>query len=219
MNIKYFINKLALTILAILAITHIHAQDKNGIYVVVKGQKKLNISKRTENVVRSTYISEDYKEPAQIFNLYISSMDVCLWRLWHFYRITPNPHENNINPLDQHKTFLKDSLFLNTVDCLYWDDVKDLSWGEAKEYIGKLLYQIMPDGSRVKRIIYVVDLAEKQLEEKIKIYQVENMSGREWSRTIFIDENDKQEWIKHSKIVKEKIDKRRAERKARPFKK
>ena len=145
-------------------------------------------------------------------------MDVCLWRLWHSYRITPKAHENTINPEDQHKTFLKDSSFLNTVDCLYWEDVKDLSWGDAKEYIGKLLFKVMPDGARVKRTIYVVDLVEKYPDGKIKLYQAEDMT-KEWKKTIFWDENDRQEWIQHSKIVKEKIDKRRTDRKAKQFKK
>ena len=67
MNSKYYINKLALTIFAILAITHMYAQDKDGIYVVIEAKNNMNLSEKTENAVRSTYISEDYKEPAQIF--------------------------------------------------------------------------------------------------------------------------------------------------------
>ena len=218
MNSKYYINKLALTIFAILAITHMYAQDKDGIYVVIEAKNNMNLSEKTENAVRSTYISEDYKEPAQIFRLYIPSKDVCIWRLWHFYRINPKPRETNINTQDQHKTFLKDSSFLNAVECLYWDDVKDLSWEDAHDYIGQLVFHRMPDGKKVKRTIYVIDLAEKQSDGKIKIYQVEDMSGVS-IRSDLMPEDDKQEWIKHMKTIREKIDKRRAERKAKPYRK
>ncbi|MBQ7773161.1 MAG: hypothetical protein IJ383_05430, partial [Bacteroidales bacterium] len=65
--------------------------------------------------------------------------------------------------------------------------------------------------------IYVIDLAEKHPDGKIKLYQVEDMR-KEWEKTIFWDDNDKQEWIKHTKVVKEKMDKRRGQRKLKQFK-
>lgn len=209
--------KLIMTILVILTTTDIKAQDKDGIYIIIGAQKIKDLSERTEYAVRTTYVSDNYKDSVQIFQLYVQSKDVCLWRLWHFYMIKPKAYESAINPKDQHKTFLKDSSFLNIVECLYWDDIKDLDYGDARDYIGSLLFHRMPDGKKIKRTIYVIDLAEKHPDGKIKLYQVEDMS-KEWEKTIFWDDNDKQEWIKHTKVVKEKMDKRRGQRKLKQFK-
>ena len=203
----------------------VNAQDSDGIYLIVNAMKYDSRAEAANNVVRSTYYNKEghYRDTVKIFRAYVynpytNSKNKKVLELWHFYRIKPKAHETDINPQDQHKTFLKDCSFLNTVDCLYWDDVKDLSWGDAKDYIGPLLFHKMPDGKKIKRTIYVVDLAEKYPNGKIKLYQVQDMN-KEWSRTIFIDENDKQEWVKHTKTVREKIDKRRVERKAKPFRK
>ena len=197
-----------------------YAQDAKGVYVIVKSETNKEIAKFNGNVIRDVYNSSsgNYRNPISIFRLYAHDKDHGQLELWHFYRINPKPHENTINPQDQHKTFLKDSSFLNTVDCLYWDDVKDLSWGDAHDYIGQSVFHRMQDGKKVKRTIYVIDMAEKQSDGKIKIYQVEDMSGIS-IRSDFMPEDEKQEWVKHTKTVREKIDKRRAERKARPFKK
>ena len=201
----------------------VQAQESNGLFIIIDAQKftinETSEAKQNGCAVRYTFNGGEYfKDSIITFKLYLSTREYDFWNLWHFYRIKPKAHETDINPQDQHKTFLKDCSFLNTVDCLYWDDVKDLSWGDAKDYIGPLLFHKMPDGKKIKRTIYVVDLAEKYPNGKIKLYQVQDMN-KEWSRTIFIDENDKQEWVKHTKTVREKIDKRRVERKAKPFRK
>ena len=107
---------------------------------------------------------------------------------------------------------------MNAVDCLYWDDVKDLTYSESKGYIGSMLFRKMPDGRLERRTIYVIDLAEKHPDGKIKLYQVED-GRKEWFNTFFLDENEKQTWEKKVKAVREKVNKRREQRKNKPFKK
>ena len=211
-------NKSIILILLIgLIVNNAYAQDKDGIYIIVNAHKS-NISYDPNyNVLRHAFYGDRFRDSVQEFRMYVPFYKVPIMYFWHFYSIKPKVHEVTVNPKDQHKIFLKDSSFLNSVNCLFWDDVKDLDYGDAKEYVGKLLFKIMPDGSRVKRTIYVVDLAEKHPNGKIKLYKVEDMT-KEWTKTIYRNESDKQEWIKHTKEVKEKIDKRRADRKAKQFK-
>ena len=199
-------------------INNISAQDKNGIYIVVSAKRCASYDPNVSARRDTYYNSHSYRDSVQMFSMYVPSFKVRIMDFWHFYRIKPKANETTVNPKDQHKTFLKDSSFLNTVECLYWDDVKDLNYGDARDYIGPLLFQRMPNGKRIKKTIYVIDLAEKHPGGKIKLYQVEDMR-KEWDKMIFEDENDKQEWINHSNKVKEKIDKRRADRKAKQFKK
>ena len=199
-------------------INNISAQDMDGIYIVVNAKRCASYDPNIDAYRYTYYNSHSFRDSVQIFRMYVPSFNVPIMRFWHFYSIKPKANETAVNPKDQHKTFLKDSSFLDTVDCLYWDDVKDLNYGDARDYIGPLLFKRMPNGKRIKKTIYVIDLAEKHPGGKIKLYQVEDMR-KEWDKMIFEDENDKQEWIKHTKTVKEKIDKRRANRKAKQFKK
>lgn len=200
-----------------------NAQDLDGIYLIVKAEDYVHRAESTSKIVRSSYYNqENYRDTVKIFEGYLSnpytdSKNKKIIEFWHFYRIMPKAHEASISPQDQHKTFLKDSSFLNTVDCIYWDDIKDLSFGDAKDYIGTLLFNKTADGRWVRKTIYVIDLAENHPKGRIKLYQVKDMR-KEWFRTIFIDNDDKQNWEKNVKAVREKVDKRREQRKDKPFK-
>ncbi|MBQ8645270.1 MAG: hypothetical protein IJ476_02730, partial [Bacteroidales bacterium] len=138
-------NIIILTIIMLLSISNIiHAQDSNGLYLITNA-KKINIKEYTNSNSSGysiRYISkgdEYYKDSILTFNLYLSTREYEFWKLWHFYMIKPKACESAINPKDQHKTFLKDSSFLNIVECLYWDDIRDLDYGDARDYIGSLL--------------------------------------------------------------------------------
>jgi len=195
------------------------AQDPDGIYVIIKAQKAMEESQYNKDATRDIYNSSkgNYKNPIIIFSLPFDT-NSRKWDLWHFYRIKPKPHETSVNPKDQHKVFLKDSSFLSTVDCLYWDDIKDLNPGEIEIYIGPLLFHKMPDGKMVKRTIYVVDLAEKHPANQIKIYQVQDMKGSGWFISTYSKEDAKQSWVQHEKAIREQIDQRREQRKEKSFK-
>lgn len=212
------------TILLIILITMaygiINAQDKDGIYIIIKAQKINKLEERTESVIRYGYHSSSgkYRDDIQVFRLYHSDNDSQDWSLRHFYLIQPKNGDTTIKTEDQHKTFFKDSLYLKDVECLYWDDVKDLSYSEIKGYIGPLLFRKMPDGRLERRTIYVVDLAEKHPDEKIKLYQVED-GRKEWFNTFFLDENEKRLWEREVKNARGKVDQRREQRKEKSFKK
>ncbi|MBQ2912912.1 MAG: hypothetical protein IJE52_04390 [Bacteroidales bacterium] len=190
-----------------------YTQDKNGIYIIVSAHKKRVSYDNNYNVLRYAFFDEMFKDSVQVFRMFAPSYKIPIMKFWHFYSLKPKVDEISVNPNDQHKTFFKDSSFLNTVDCLYWDDVKDMKSKDAKEYIGPLLFH---NGTYPQKTIYIVDLAEKHPNGKIKIYQVEDMV-KDWSVGPHFE--GEYERSKYMRTVKEKIDKLREQRKTKPFKK
>lgn len=210
---------LILVICIILPVNEVFSQDVNGLYFVVKSEDKSNEENVLGKVIKSKYFDNTYfahRDSVIIFNAYLKTSDNPILRLWHFYLVKPKLGKTTIDAKDQHKVYYKDSSFLSFVDCIYWDDIKDMKRIDFKEYIGPELRNKMPNENKMQRTIYLVDLAEKEPNGKIKIYQVEDVI-KQWHTGPHIE--GEEERAQYMKTVREKIDKRRAERKAEPFKK
>ena len=197
----------------------IFSQDNNGIYFIAETKKCSENVEQLGIIFKEKYYDDkkhSYKDSITIFNAYVNTSSIPVLRLWHFYRIKPKSGENNINTKDQHKIYIRDSSFLSTVDCVYWEDVRDLSRIDFKEYIGPKLKYRKQNGKWEQRAIYVVDLSEKQADGKLVIYQVEDVV-KQWNTGPNIQLGSERE--KHVRALYEKVDKRREQRKGNPFKK
>lgn len=197
----------------------VFSQDENGLYFVVKSEYKSNEGSVLGKVIKSKYFDNTYfayRDSVIIFNAYLTTSDNPILRLWHFYLVKPKLGKTKIESKDQHRVYYKDSSFLNSVDCIYWEDIKDMIRIDFKEYLGPELRNKMLNENKMQRTIYLVDLSEKEPNGKIKIYQVEDVI-RQWHTGPHIE--GEEERAQYMKTVKEKIDKRRVERKIKPFKK
>lgn len=196
----------------------LYSQDSKGIYFVVEAKNRPESMEPLGLVLKDRYYEKNYsyKDSITIFNAYVNTSNIPVLRLWHFYRIKPKMGEDNINAGDQHKVYIKDSSFLNTVDCVYWEDVRDLSRADFKEYIGPKLKYGKQNGKWEQRTIYIVNMSEKQTDGKLVIYQVEDVV-KQWNTGPKIQVGSERE--KHVRALYEKVDKRKEQRKEKLSKK
>ncbi len=208
-----------LVLFLIIPITKIFSQDVNGLYFVVKSEYNSNEGSVSGKVIKSKYFDDTYfayRDSVIIFNAYLTTSDNPILRLWHYYLVKPKLGKTTIESKDQHRVYYKDSSFLNYADCIYWEDIKDMTRIDFKEYIGPELWGKKPDGEKIQRTIYLVDLAGNETNGKIEIYQVEDVI-KQWHTGPHLE--GEEERAQYMKSVKVKIDKRRDDRKAKQFKK
>ncbi len=158
------------TICVLLLSTSIFAQDLNGVYFVFSsenGEALRDEDMQYSGKVYKVAFHDDenfYKDDITIFEGYSSSEQYVSLELWHFYMIRPKVGKQNIDEKDQHKTYIKDVSFLNSVACYHWNDLKNMTALELRKHVKDFIFN---------KKVYAVDLSETLPDGKVKIYEVE----------------------------------------------